>query len=126
MDKLAGSAVLLDLDAATLPQFAAGYAMIDWTRATEVSLRSFWQRLHADPSAPRTALVLTGGETAAFVLRALGATALRLCGEVERGIPWSRVEGGLAAGTLLITKSGGFGTPQSLVACVEFSQRMKS
>jgi uncharacterized protein YgbK (DUF1537 family) len=58
---------------------------------------------------PAAALILTGGDTAAFVLRSLGASSLELAGEVARGIPWGFVEGGVADGCVVITKSGGFG-----------------
>ncbi|MHB8889177.1 MAG: four-carbon acid sugar kinase family protein [Acidobacteriaceae bacterium] len=69
------------------------------------------------------ALVLTGGDTAALVLRALGAEYLDLCGEVAPGIPWGRVRGGLADGLRVVTKSGGFGGEKTLVDTVEFLRR---
>ena len=62
------------------------------------------------------ALVLTGGSTAVRVARRLGASGIRLEGEVESGVP---------AGTLLgpapyrvVTKAGGFGGPDTLVGAV--------
>lgn len=62
-------------------------------------------------------LVLTGGSTAVAVSRALGASGIRLAGEVEAGVP---------AGTLIgpnpyavVTKAGGFGGPGTLVGAVE-------
>ena len=42
-------------------------------------------------------LVLTGGDVAAAVCTALGATGLRLGGEISSGIPWGVLEGGAAA-----------------------------
>lgn len=63
------------------------------------------------------ALVLTGGSTAVGVARRLGATGIRLEGEVEVGVP---------VGTLIgprtyrvVTKAGGFGGPDTLVGAVE-------
>jgi uncharacterized protein YgbK (DUF1537 family) len=62
-------------------------------------------------------LVLTGGATAVGVARRLGASGIRLHGEVETGIP---------IGTLIgprpypvVTKAGGFGGPDTLVGAVE-------
>jgi D-threonate/D-erythronate kinase len=62
-------------------------------------------------------LVLTGGATAVKVARQLGATGIRLQGEVETGVP---------VGTLIgprqypvVTKAGGFGGPDTLVSAVE-------
>ncbi len=69
------------------------------------------------------ALILTGGETAAFVLRALGATSIVLAGELEAGIPWGVVDGGLADGCVVVTKSGGFGERNALVRAFEFCER---
>lgn len=72
--------------------------------------------------APGTALVLTGGATALAVADELGAHALRLLGELTPGI---------AVGELLvgkcqvptITKSGGFGRPDTLVRAAEFLEQ---
>jgi D-threonate/D-erythronate kinase len=62
-------------------------------------------------------LVLTGGSTAVAVSRRLGASGIRLAGEVEAGVP---------AGTLIgpkpytvVTKAGGFGGPKTLVEAVQ-------
>jgi len=74
-------------------------------------------------SSPVSALILTGGDTAAFVLRSLKASSILLCGEVAHGIPWGIVEGGLADGCVVITKSGGFGDPEALVQAFEFCAR---
>src|SRR5215211_5650892 len=62
-------------------------------------------------------LVLTGGATAVEVARRLGASGIRLEGEVETGVP---------RGTLIgprpypvVTKAGDFGGPDTLVGAVE-------
>jgi uncharacterized protein YgbK (DUF1537 family) len=62
-------------------------------------------------------LILTGGATAVGVARRLGASGIRLAGEVEEGVP---------IGTLIgprpypvVTKAGGFGGPDTLVRAVE-------
>ena len=62
----------------------------------------------------RAHYVLTGGETARAVLGARGIRAYALRGEVEPGVPF-----GMAPdGTLICTKAGAFGKPDTLVRCV--------
>ncbi|MGY1836506.1 four-carbon acid sugar kinase family protein [Blastococcus sp. SYSU DS0510] len=68
--------------------------------------------------APSVGLVLTGGATALAVSAALGAEELRLLSEVTEGLPL----GELLAGDRripVVTKSGGFGTPNSLNRAAE-------
>ena len=69
------------------------------------------------------ALVLTGGDTAAAVLRHLGASALDILGAVEEAMPISRIVGGAANGALAVTKAGGFGAETSLLAAVAALRR---
>lgn len=57
------------------------------------------------------ALILTGGDTALLVVKALGAHSFILKGEFAPGIPWGIVQGGMAEGCTVVTKSGGFGVP---------------
>ncbi|HKN23023.1 MAG TPA: four-carbon acid sugar kinase family protein [Terracidiphilus sp.] len=57
------------------------------------------------------ALILTGGDTASLVAGTLGAHSFILLGELAPGIPWGIVQGGMAEGCNVITKSGGFGAP---------------
>lgn len=59
-------------------------------------------------------LVLTGGETAAAVLSALGVQLLRVQGEVLPGLPLCRAADRPDLPDL-ITKSGGFGPPDTLL-----------
>src|SRR5207244_2052723 len=66
-----------------------------------------------------TGLVLTGGDTAAAVCRALGAECLELGGEVLPGMPTGTLLGGRRPGLRIVTKSGGFGPPDALVRAVE-------
>ena len=74
-------------------------------------------------AAPVTSLVLTGGDTAAFVLRALDASSIVLAGEISPGIPWGVIHGGLADGCVVVTKSGGFGEREALTRAFEFCDR---
>jgi uncharacterized protein YgbK (DUF1537 family) len=67
------------------------------------------------------ALLLTGGETAIAVLRALGAGGLRLAGELEPGLALGALAGGPFDGLVAITKAGGFGDTDALVRIWEAS-----
>lgn len=58
-------------------------------------------------------LLACGGETAAAILRELGARILRVDAELQAGVPVSRLLDGYP-GLRLITKSGGFGGPDAL------------
>jgi uncharacterized protein YgbK (DUF1537 family) len=62
---------------------------------------------------PQT-LILTGGDTALLATRALDAHSFILHGEFAPGIPWGLVQGGAAHGRIILTKSGGFGSPTTL------------
>jgi uncharacterized protein YgbK (DUF1537 family) len=63
------------------------------------------------------ALVLTGGSTAVAVSRALGASGIRLAGEIEAGVPVGALIG--PDPHTVVTKAGGFGGPDTLVGAVE-------
>lgn len=64
-------------------------------------------------------LLLTGGDIAVAVIRALDATAVTLTGEeVEAGIPIGTFADGSTAGMPLITKAGGFGSEETIVNCL--------
>jgi D-threonate/D-erythronate kinase len=58
-------------------------------------------------------LVLTGGETAAAVLAAIGVGVLEVVGEVLPGLPLCRALG-FETSPLIVTKSGGFGAVDAL------------
>jgi D-threonate/D-erythronate kinase len=64
-------------------------------------------------------LLLTGGETAIAVLRALGATGVRLAGQLEPGLALGVLAGGPFDGLAVMTKAGGFGDPDVLVRAWE-------
>ena len=59
------------------------------------------------------ALVLTGGDTAVHVSRALGAKGILLEEEVEAGVPFGTLLG--PKPYLVVTKAGGFGAPDTLL-----------
>ena len=60
------------------------------------------------------AILLTGGETAIAVLRTLGASGLRLAGEIEPGLALGTLAGGPFDGLVVMTKAGGFGDGDAL------------
>ncbi|MDN4612307.1 four-carbon acid sugar kinase family protein [Arthrobacter burdickii] len=64
------------------------------------------------------ALVLVGGDGARAVLDATRAQALRITGAIQEGIPVGVVEGGTAAGKIVVTKAGGFGAVPALLDTV--------
>jgi uncharacterized protein YgbK (DUF1537 family) len=66
-------------------------------------------------------VLLTGGETAQSVLGELGVTCLEVLGEVLPGIPVTRAALGDRSLTIL-TKSGGFGTPQDILRLAAIAQ----
>ncbi len=68
------------------------------------------------------ALFITGGDTATMVLAALGATSIQLHGEIVRGVPWGTIQGGIMDQVPVVTKSGGFGAPDTLVRVSAFFQ----
>ena len=59
-------------------------------------------------------LFATGGETLRGICDALGANVLTVEGEVDTGIPVSRMRDGRWVGTTVISKSGAFGDPKLL------------
>jgi uncharacterized protein YgbK (DUF1537 family) len=63
-------------------------------------------------------LVLTGGDVAAAVCTALGATALWLEGEITQGIPRGMLAGGRLRATPIATKAGSFGDDNAMLSCI--------
>ena len=64
--------------------------------------------------------ILTGGDTALKVARELGAHGIYPEQELFPGIPFGYLAGGVADGKGVVTKSGGFGTPEVISAYVRF------
>lgn len=61
---------------------------------------------------PQTILVV-GGETATHFCQQARVESIVVLGEAAPGIPYGRLQGGLLDQRLLITKAGGFGTPET-------------
>jgi uncharacterized protein YgbK (DUF1537 family) len=66
------------------------------------------------------ALLLSGGDTAALVCRALNARAIELQRELAPGIPCGVLQGGSFDGLPVVTKSGGFGAPDDLIQIADY------
>lgn len=71
------------------------------------------------------AFVMSGGDTASLVCRALGAARIDLAHEIIPGVPCGVLRGGVAGGTPVATKSGGFGAPDALILVAEFFRCLK-
>ncbi|PSH56659.1 hypothetical protein FY050_04245 [Phyllobacterium endophyticum] len=69
-----------------------------------------------------TAVVVTGGATLSIVLQTVGAVFLECVGEAMAGVPISRVRGGHWEGVTLLSKSGGFGSPQTFAQLLQLSK----
>jgi uncharacterized protein YgbK (DUF1537 family) len=69
-------------------------------------------RVLAPASREASALVVTGGETAAAVLTRFGVTGIRLLDEIEPGIPLGLTLGEISVPA--VTKAGGFGNEECL------------
>jgi uncharacterized protein YgbK (DUF1537 family) len=78
-----------------------------------ILLRTACSTVHAD------AYIATGGATLRFLLEAIGCEYVAVEGEIEPGIPLSRVCKGRANGAALISKSGAFGRPSTMRALIE-------
>lgn len=71
-------------------------------------------------AAPASALLLSGGDTASLVCRAIGARQIELIDEIVTGLPRGILRGGDLDGIAVATKSGGFGHPDALIQVAEF------
>jgi uncharacterized protein YgbK (DUF1537 family) len=67
-------------------------------------------------------LVVSGGETVKSICNALGAISLDVDGQLEPGIPTSRMRDGSWHGLGVISKSGAFGRPEFLEALLASAQ----
>ena len=81
-------------------------------------LRRFGRALSPVTRAPGLGLILTGGETALTVCRAMGGTSIEVLGEALPGVPLGVLRGP-GWEVPLATKSGGFGAPDALLRTAE-------
>jgi len=68
-------------------------------------------------------LLTSGGDTTLAVCRRLGVSAIEPLAEICPGIPLGRIVGGHHDGRFIVTKSGRFGNPDSLVEIFNWSMR---
>jgi uncharacterized protein YgbK (DUF1537 family) len=68
-------------------------------------------------------ILVTGGETAARVMRWLGAETIELRGEVQPRVPVGLCVGGWHDGMPIAVKSGSFGTDQTITLALEALER---
>jgi D-threonate/D-erythronate kinase len=66
------------------------------------------------------ALVLSGGDTALLVCRAISADRIEVVSEILPGIPHGILRGGMLDGIAVATKAGGFGGPDALIHVADF------
>jgi D-threonate/D-erythronate kinase len=66
------------------------------------------------------AMLLSGGDSASTVCRALAAEHIELENQVVAGVPWGILKGGLLDGMVVATKSGAFGGEDTLVEVADF------
>ena len=65
-------------------------------------------------------MLSTGGDTSLAICERLGINAIKPLTEICPGIPLGRIVGGPYEGRFIITKSGRFGNPDSLVETVKY------
>jgi D-threonate/D-erythronate kinase len=66
------------------------------------------------------AMLLSGGDSASTVCRALEVEQIELADQVVAGVPWGILKGGLLDGMVVATKSGAFGGDDTLVEVADF------
>ena len=93
-----------------------GLTLQDLTEIIVHSLGNIVAR--ACPSMGRIGLVLTGGDTAIAVCRALGGNGMVVSREVAPGMPMCALVGGDYDGAPVVTKAGGFGTEEALLVAL--------
>jgi uncharacterized protein YgbK (DUF1537 family) len=69
------------------------------------------------------AVYITGGDTATKVLDAIAVQSIVIRQEIATGVPWGVLRGGMLDGRVVVTKSGGFGGPDTLVQVADFCLR---
>lgn len=112
LDYLRGAGTILETTAEGLEHGARDcFAAIVMREVDETAFEPLGRSIEAGRIG---GLVVTGGATARVMLNGLRVAGIELKGELERGVPWGRVRGGAADGIPIITKSGGFGSPDCL------------
>jgi uncharacterized protein YgbK (DUF1537 family) len=103
---------------------AAGRHTVALMDATHASIEDAALLAGLVRECPVRALILSGGDTAMLVLRALSAKGVRLEREIQTGIPWGRLVGGVLDRLPVTTKAGGFGDDAALIRSVSYLSRL--
>lgn len=70
-------------------------------------------------------VIVTGGSTALHFLRGVKGVGIKLIDELETGVPYGTIIGGPKDGLKIITKAGGFGTPEVFIKGICLLQEIK-
>lgn len=73
---------------------------------------------HLHNRAPLRGIVAVGGDGVAALARCWSSASMTLHGAVTEGVPYGVLDGGNADALPIVTKAGGFGDSDTLVACV--------
>jgi len=103
-------------------QTAGGYAEGDETSAVICEVLGVLAGKLMD-SLEFPMLITTGGDTTLAVCHRLGVSAIEPLVEICPGIPLGRIVGGNYDGRFIVTKSGRFGNPDSLVEIFNWSMK---
>jgi uncharacterized protein YgbK (DUF1537 family) len=76
--------------------------------------------LLANIGAKAGAILLSGGDTAAAVCRAVEAREIQVADQIVPGLPWGTLNGGVLDGISVATKSGAFGREADLIKVADF------
>ena len=68
---------------------------------------------------PVCGIIVTGGETALAVLRAMGSGIMKPFGEIEPRVPVAVLSDGQYRGMFIVTKTGGFGSDEVFVKAMQ-------
>ena len=105
-----------DVDRAVAAGMHYGFNKIQVSDQTAVALGV----IAADLSKlPLAGMVLTGGDTAVHVCRALGVEAIEILDEVAVGMPLGKLIGEDVNGLKVVTKAGAFGDDQAFIQAVQ-------
>jgi uncharacterized protein YgbK (DUF1537 family) len=90
---------------------------VTWSDAAWKSLEAV---VRACPASDVCGVIATGGDTANLVCRMAGCTQLVIEGEVIPGVPFGKFGNGILCETPVVTKAGGFGSEDALVAACKY------
>ena len=108
---VAADTAVFECCAAGIDEGAHVLLRVDRLRTSDTQLRAVMEAARGRIAAT----VLSGGDTATLVCRALRVNGIDLSDEVAAGIPRGTYRGGVLNGAEVVTKSGAFGGPDALI-----------